>query len=175
MDLGDHRFYCLVFVPYVVLPKFLDVLCINSHDNGFDLHQVNHLLEHVFLPLDLLVLLELEEIVPLGITPDSWVEDLRFGELFAVDVVVPGGELHSGLADKEREEPVLTTPFGFCEISCKGCELLDKVSHRVKVGLLHNCVEWGIFHPPSHYFGDYGHGCRYFRHVCAVCALKVIS
>ena len=44
-ELSDHNYYSLVFVPCVVFLKFLDVLCVDRRYNGFDCHQVNHLLQ----------------------------------------------------------------------------------------------------------------------------------
>ena len=75
-ELGRQCFDCMVFVPYVFLLKFLDVLRVDDRDDGFDCQRVDHLLEGVLLPIDIIVLLELEEIAPLGSVLDSWVEEL---------------------------------------------------------------------------------------------------
>ena len=40
----------LLFLPYVFLLEFLDVLRVNGCNDGFDHHQVDHLLEGVLLP-----------------------------------------------------------------------------------------------------------------------------
>ena len=61
-DLGNQFLDCMVFVPYVVLLEVLNILCVNGRDNDFDCHRVDHLLEGVLMPLDLLVRLELEEL-----------------------------------------------------------------------------------------------------------------
>ena len=74
VDLGDHSFYRMVFVPYAVLLEFLDVLRINGRDDGFDRHQVGHILEGIILPLKFMVLLEFEELATLGTVRNSWVE-----------------------------------------------------------------------------------------------------
>ena len=37
-ELGNQCLDGLVFVPYVVLLEFLDVLCVDGRDNGFDRH-----------------------------------------------------------------------------------------------------------------------------------------
>ena len=66
------------FVPYVVLLEFLEVLCVGNRDDGFDRHQVDHLLEGVLLPLELLVRLDLEEIPTLCDVLGSWVKELWF-------------------------------------------------------------------------------------------------
>ena len=73
-DLGDHFFYRLFFLPYVVLLKFLGVLLVDGRDDSFDRHRVDHLLEGVLLTLDLLVLLELDDFAPLGTVRNSWVD-----------------------------------------------------------------------------------------------------
>ena len=59
-EMGKYFIDRLVFVPCVFLLEFLDVLRVNVHENGFNRHQVDHLLEGVLLPLDLLFRLELE-------------------------------------------------------------------------------------------------------------------
>ena len=59
-----------------------------------------------------MVLLELEELAPFGVVLDSWVEELGLGKPLAVEVVSPSSKLHSGLAEEEREETMLDTPFG---------------------------------------------------------------
>ena len=55
-------------------------------------------MESVLLPLDILVRLELEELSTLGDVLDSWVDELWFIELLAVQVVFPGGRSHLGFA-----------------------------------------------------------------------------
>ena len=93
---------------------------VGGRDDGFERQRINHLLERVFLPLDLLVLFELEELLPLGIVLISWVEDIGFGNPLAVKIFVPGGDSHFGLAEDEQEEPVLLTPFGCCKMFSEG-------------------------------------------------------
>ena len=75
-ELGNQCLDRLVVVTYAFLLEFLDILRINSCDNGFDHHQVYHLLEGVLLPLDLMVSLELEELYNLGSVLSSWVYKL---------------------------------------------------------------------------------------------------
>ena len=152
-ELYKHFPDCLVLVTYVVLLAFFHVLRFDGCDDGFDCHQVGHILEGVLLPLDLLVLLELEELTTLG------------GVLNYV--VVPGGESHFGLTEDKREEHVLSAPFG-----CDCCKLLDEVSHKVDSGFLGNGVERDSFHIFSHHRGDGGHCCCDIRHGCADRALK---
>ena len=53
VELGNQCFDRLVFVPYIVLLKFLDIFCVDGCDDGFDRHQVDQLLEGVLLPLNL--------------------------------------------------------------------------------------------------------------------------
>ena len=131
-------------------------------------------MEGVLLPLNIMVLLELEELAPLDTVLNSWVEDLRLFEPLAVKVVVPGGKSHFGLDEDEREEPALPTPFGCCKMARKGLELLDEVLHGVEGWLPYNCFEQYRFHPPSHNHSDRGHGCRGCCRVYAVLALKGI-
>ena len=153
-DLGNQCLDGLIFLSYVVPLEFLDVLRVNGHNDGFNRHRVNHVLEGVFLTLDLLVLLELEVITPLGIVHNSWVEELGLGEPLAVEVTVPGGESHFGPAEDELEEPVTTIRFGCRKMDSKCHELLNEVFHGVEGGLPYNYVEQNGFHPPSHHFGD---------------------
>ena len=54
-DLGNHCIDCMVFVTYLVLLELLNVLRVDGRDDGFDRHRLNHLLEGVILPLDLMV------------------------------------------------------------------------------------------------------------------------
>ena len=170
-NLGNQCLDGLVFLPYVDLLEFLIILCVESHDNGFDHHRVDHLLESVLLPLDLRVRLDLEELYTLGAVLDSWVDEIWFLEPLAVQIVVTGGRYHLGLSEDERRGPMLPTPFGCHKMACKCCELLDEVSHGVESGLPNNGVERDSFHPSSHNFGDGSQSCRDRRHVCATCAL----
>ena len=70
-ELGNQCLDGLVFVPYVILLEFFDALCVDVGNNGFDHQQVDHLLEGLYLPLDLLVRLELEELSTLGAVLDA--------------------------------------------------------------------------------------------------------
>ena len=133
---------------------------IDGRNDGFERHQVDHLLAGVPLPLDLLVLLDLEDITPLGTVRNYWVGELRLAEPLAIEFVVPGNESHFGLTEDEREEPVLPTPFSCHKMAHEGCELLNEVSPGVECGLPHDSVEQDGFHPLSQHFGDGGHGCR---------------
>ena len=170
-ELGNEYLVHLVFVPYVVLLEFLNVLCVDGRDSGFERHQVNHLLEGVLLTLDLLVHLELEEISTLGDVLDYWVDELWFIEMLSVQVVVPGGRSHLGLAKDKQEEPVIPTPLGCHEMSCNCCKLLDEVLHGVEGGFPKNGVNRDSSHPSSHHLGDGGHICRDFCNGCAVRSL----
>ena len=107
--MGNHCFNCLVFMPHVVFFGFLDIFHVDGRDDGFDgrddgfnRHQVDHLLEGVFLPLNLMVLFYLEDISPLGSFLDSWVEYIGIINPLAVKAVVPSGKSHFGLAEYER-------------------------------------------------------------------------
>ena len=113
-ELGNQCLDGLVFVPYVVLLEFLIVLCVDSRDNGFNHHRVDHLLESVLLPLDLMVRLDLEELSTLGDVLNYLVDELWFLEPLAVQIVVPGGRYHLGFSEDERGEPMLPTPLGCC-------------------------------------------------------------
>ena len=127
--------------------------------------------KRVLLPLDLLVLLDLEELAPLGIVLNYWVEDIGIGEPLPVELVFLGSKSHFGLAKDEREEPVLLALFCCREMASKGRELLNEVSHIVEGGLPHDCVKRGGFHLPSHHFCNGCHGCHDCCHVCAICVL----
>ena len=107
----------------------------------------------------------------LGTLLDYWVDELWFIEPLAVQVVILGCRSHLGLAEANREETVLPTPLGCCEMTCKCCELLEKVSHGVEGGFLENGVKRDSLHPSSRHIGDGGHSCRDRRHGCAIRAL----
>ena len=88
LELCDHRFDILVLISYVVLIQILDVLRFNGRNNVLNHYGVHHLLKSVLLPLDLLVLLKLEELAPLYVVLDFWVKELSIGNppLFNDDV-----------------------------------------------------------------------------------------
>ena len=99
--MDDHYLDCMVLVPYIVLLEFLHVFRVDVRDDSFDRHQVNHLLEGVLLQFDLLVRLEWEDLSILGAVLDYWVDELWFIKLLTVQVAVPSGRSHSGLAEDE--------------------------------------------------------------------------
>ena len=165
----------MVFVPAVVLLQLLYVLCVGGRDNGFDHHGIHHRLEGVLLTFDIVVLLVLEDLSPLGVILNFWVEELGIINSLAVEVVVSGSETHFGLGEHNWEETVLAPPFGGFEMACKGRELLNEVLNGVEGGMPQDCVEWDLFHPPPYHFGDGGHFCRDFRHGCAVLAISGIT
>ena len=51
------------------------------------------------MPFDIVVLLELEEIAPLGVVLNFWIEELGIFEALAVEVVVSGDETNFGLGE----------------------------------------------------------------------------
>ena len=110
--------------------------------------------------------------MPLGVVLDFWVEELKLGKPLSVEVVVTGSETHFGLAEDEREETVLFTPFGCCEMAHEDRKLIEEVSQIVESGLPHHCIERDGLHLLSRRFGDGGHGHRDRRHLWAVCAQK---
>ena len=146
-DLCDHRFDGLVFIPDVVLLQLLDILSIGGRDDGLDCHIVHHLLEGVLLPLDLMVILDMEELAPPCVVLNFWVGDLKLGKTLAVEGVVPGGETHFGLAEDEHEETMLATRFGGCEMAFEDRNLIGEVSHGVEGGSYHDLVKRDGFHP----------------------------
>ena len=100
------------FLTNVVLLQIFHVFRVNGHDNGFDRHGIHHLLGGVLLPVDLVVLLELEYLAPLGVNLNFWVEELSIFNALSVEVLVSSGETYFGLGEHEREETVLAPPFG---------------------------------------------------------------
>ena len=148
---------------------------IDGCDDGFNHHGINHLLKGVLLPVDLVVLLDLEELAPLGVVLNFWIEELGLFDAGAFEVLDPGGEKYFGLGENELEKNVLASPFGGSKMARKYCKLVDKVSNRVQGGMSHNCVEWGCFHPSPYHFGDSGHCCCDCRHSCAILALVKIA
>ena len=75
-----------------------------------------------------LVLLELENLTPLGVVLYFWVEKLGLGKLLPVEVLPPGDETHFGLAEDEQEETALANLFGGCKMARKVSKLLRAVS-----------------------------------------------
>ena len=57
-----------------------------------------------------MVLLELEDLSPLGVVLNFWVEELRIFDVTAVEILVSGGETNFGHSEPEREETVLAPP-----------------------------------------------------------------
>ena len=88
---------------------------------------------------------------------------------------VHGSETRFGLAEDEREKIVLATPFDCCTMAHEGRELLGGVSHGFEGGLPHNFIKRDGSHPSSYHIGDVGHDRHDCRHVCAVCALKIMT
>ena len=84
---------------------------VGGRNYGFDRHSVDHLLKNVLLPVDLVVLQDLEELVPLGVVLSYWIEELGLFDAPALEVLDSGGETHFGLSEHEREETVLASPF----------------------------------------------------------------
>ena len=72
--------------------------------------------------------------MPLGAVLNFWVEELGLVKPLTVEAVFPGGETNFGISEDEREETMLATPFGCCKMAPKGCEMLEKVSHGLRVG-----------------------------------------
>ena len=105
-----------------------------------------------------MLLLEMEEFVPLGVVLNFWIEDLRPFDAPAFEVLDPGGETHFGLGEHKREETVLSSPFDGSKMARKCRKLVNKVSNGVEGGLSHHCVEWDCFHPSPDHFG-YGGQC----------------
>ena len=85
---------------------------VNGRGDSFDRHGINHLLKGVLLLVDLVVLLELEELAPLGVVLNFLIEELMPFYAPAFKVLDPSGETHFGIGEQEREETVLATPFG---------------------------------------------------------------
>ena len=81
--------FIVCFLPYIVLLEFLNILRVDGCDNGFDHHRVDPLLEGVLLPFELLVLLELEDLAPLGIILDYWIEEIGFFSLSQLRLLFP--------------------------------------------------------------------------------------
>ena len=132
-------------------------------------------MEGVLLPLNIMVLLELEELAPLGVVLNFWVEELWIFDAPVVEVFIPGGETNFGLGEPERKETVLAPPFRCSEMAREGRDLVDKVSNGVEGGLSHSFVEQDCFHPSPYHFGDGRHCFRYCRHGCAILALIIIT
>ena len=175
LELLDHRPIFLVSVTNVVFLYMFHVLLVDFHDNGFDHNSIDHLLKGVFLAVDLVVLLELEDLAPLGVVLNFRIEELSPFDVPAFKVLDPGSETHFGLGEHKREESVISSPFGGSEMACECCDLVNKMSKVVEGGLSHNCVEWDCFHPSPDHLGDGGHCCHDHRHDCAILVLTKIT
>ena len=74
-------------------------LRVDGRYNGFDRHSIYHLLKGVLLPVDVLVLLELEERAPLDVVFKFWIEELGPFDAPAFEVLDPSGETYFGLGE----------------------------------------------------------------------------
>ena len=175
LELLDHRLGGLILVNHVVLFKIFHILRVDGCKNGFDRYGIYHLMKCVLLPVELVVLLELEELAPLGVVLNFWVEELWIFDAPVVEVLIPGGETNFGLGEPERKETVLAPPFRCSEMAREGRDLVNKVSNGVEGGLSHSFVEQDCFHPSPYHFGDSGHCCCDLRHDCAVLTLIKIT
>ena len=87
-------------------------MCVDVRDDDFDHYGIDHLLKGVLLPVDLVELLELEELAPLGVVLNFWIEELGPFDAPAFEVLGPGSETHFCLGEHEREETILASPLG---------------------------------------------------------------
>ena len=122
-----------------------------------------------------MVLLDLEDLAPLGVVLNFGIEELRLFDAPVFKVLDPGSETHFDLSEHKREETMLASPFGGSEMDRECHELVNEVSNGVEGGLYHHCVDWDCFHPSPEHFGDGGHWCRDSRHNCAILALSTIN
>ena len=81
--------------------------------------------------MDLVVLLDLENFMPLYVVLNYWIEELGPFDAPAFKVLDPSGETHFDLGEHEREETVLASSFGGSEMARKCRELVEKVSNGV--------------------------------------------
>ena len=153
----------------------LHTLRIDVRNDVFNRHGINHLLKGIILPVDLVVLLELEDLAPLDVLLNFWTEELGLFDAGAFEVLDPGGEKYFGLGENELEKNVLASPFGGSKMACKCRALVDEVFNGVEGGLSHYCVEWDCFHPSPDHFCDGGHCCRDCCHDRAVLALTTTT
>ena len=148
---------------------------VDGCSDGFNRHGIDHLRKSVLLPVELVIVLELEELAPLGVVLNFWIEDLGQFDAPELEFLYPGSKTHFGLGEHERKENVLASPFGGRKMARKCHDLVAEVSNGVEVGLSHNCVEWDCFHTSPDHFGDGGHCCRDRCHDCAILALTTIT
>ena len=109
--LFEHRCDGLVAVADVVFGNLVDVLYVESTDDGFNADFVDDLLESVVLPLHLLVVWELKELATGGIIFDGRIDAVRDGKARAVEVGVVCNELHLVGCEDKREETMMSAPF----------------------------------------------------------------
>ena len=112
LELLDHRSNVLGLVTNVVFFYMFRILQIDVRNDGFDSHGIDHLLKSVLLPVDLVVLLDLDEIAPLGVVLNFWIEELGPFDAPAFEALDPDSETHFGLGVHEQEKTVLASPFG---------------------------------------------------------------
>ena len=122
-----------------------------------------------------MVLLELEDLAPLGVALNFWIEEIGPFDAPAFEILDPGSETHFGPGEHESEETVLASPFGGSEMARKCRKPVDEVSNGVDGGISHDCVEWDCFHTFPDHFGDGGHCCRDSRHDHAVIVITTIN
>ena len=148
---------------------------VDGRDNSFDHHGIDRLLKGVVLLVVLLVLPELEDLVPLGVSLNFRIEELGPFDAPAFEVLDTGGETYFGLGEQEREETVLSPPFDGRKMAHECRKLVNEVSNRVEGGLSHDFVKWDCFHPSPDHLSYGGHCCRDCRHDRAVLALTTIT
>ena len=140
LELLDYCPIFLVFVTNVGLFYMFYVLRVNGRNDGFDRHVTNYLLKSVLLPVYLVILLDLEEIVPLGVVLNFWIEELSMFDAPSFEVLDSGGKTHFGLGEHKREETVIFAPFGGSKIAHKCHELVGEMSNGFEGGMSHYCV-----------------------------------
>ena len=77
---------------------------------------------------------ELEEFAPLCVVLDFWVDELGLIYPLAVEGDVPRGNAYFGLAEDDREETVLVTPFVVTKWIAKSAICSTRCYTKLRVG-----------------------------------------
>ena len=124
----------LVFVTNVVFFQLFYVLRVDIRNNDINCHGIYQLLKIELLPVDLVFLLELQEIAPLGVVLIFWIREIGPFDAPAFEVLDSGGKAHFGIGGHKREEPVLAAPFVVAKWLANAASWLMRCQMESRVG-----------------------------------------
>ena len=134
LKLEEHGFYRLVVVADVVFLQLVDILIVDSGNDGLNRHGVDDHLKMVLRPEEFVVLLYLYEVPAFCIVRDVQVDEDWLFEPSAVKSVVSGDEAYFLLVEDELEIPVAATSCRCVEVARRGGKLLNERADGGRVG-----------------------------------------